>query len=123
MGFLTDRLYAVDLPGRAGELQRQRSSPGLVREAGDNYGKYHDHLAAELAKFGERPTPDNTADFDEYREKWAQIQAILYAEAALRQARAYRQKGRPLDGGYDASVPIVDDQDRLVSASTGRGGP
>ena len=110
------RLSEVELPGRAGELQRGRATASLIRELGDNYGTYHAFLAARLRAIGGRPRPDDFPSFAEYTQAWAEVQAIVRAEAILRISYSFRRSGRSLDAGFDRKVALVDDEDRLISA-------
>jgi hypothetical protein len=105
------------LPGRAGELQDVGATASLVRELGDNYSTYHQHLATELARLGGRPDPaDYRDDFEGYCEAYSAARDVVLAEVALRSARAFRKLGGhladppPLD-----EPPLVDRNDRLVS--------
>lgn len=111
------RLRDLEFPGRAGELQRAGATPSLVRELGDNYERYHEFLRRALAEFGKEPVSDDFPSFDAYIRAWAAVQEIVLAEALLRNCRAYRRTGRPLDYPLDQSgPPLVDGEFQLVSA-------
>ena len=107
-------LNRVDLPGRAGDLQRSGAKDELVTELGDNYGRYHAHLRSALAKRS-RPVREDFASVDDFLDEWAEVQAIVRAEAILRKCAAHRRKGRSLDAPADISRPFVDGNDELVS--------
>jgi hypothetical protein len=106
------RLGTVKLPGTAGELQRQRATASLVRELGDNYSKYHDALAARLAKLG-RPDPADYDTYEEYAAAWEQVEDILHAEVTLRACRGRRVHGRRLDAGPRSR--LLDSNDQLMA--------
>lgn len=103
--------------GRAGELQRQGAGAALIRELGDNYAAYHADLADELARRGwAEPAPDDfRRDPAGYARAFQELQEILFAEALLRRARAYRHFGTPLDAAAPAAQPLVDARSRLIS--------
>jgi hypothetical protein len=111
-------ILEVEFPEPAGTYQRDGMTVSLVRELGDNYGRYHDFLADKLASFDKIPEVSDYATSEEYLEQWALIHDILRAEAALRTCRAFRLFGQPLNQPPDfthGETPIVDDQYRLVS--------
>lgn len=108
-------LESVEFPGRAGQYQREGRVTALIRELGDNYALYHAFLAAELERFGRRPRPRDYPNAERYLAAWTRIQRIVLAEAMLRNVRAYRRTRRPLDAPLDPSVPLIGEDDRLVS--------
>jgi hypothetical protein len=105
------------LPGRAGQLQAAGATASLVRELGDNYGRYHEHLVAELARLGGRPDPaDYPGDFEGYCEAYSAVRDLVLAEIALRRARGFRKHGRRLADPPPPDEPVVVDRnDKLVS--------
>jgi hypothetical protein len=106
--------HGVAFPGVAGELQRRGAVIDLIRELGDNYELYHEFLAAPLAA-QKRPEPDAFGTFGAYASAWADIHAIVVAEALLRRAAAARQHGRRIDDPPDYDdPPLVDQDDRLL---------
>lgn len=105
----------VPMPGRAGQLQAAGRSLAVISELGDNYSTYHAFLATRLERVGSRPDRRNFQDADAFLEAWAVIHRIVRSEALLRISRAARRDGTPLDFCISPSVPLVDDQDRLVS--------
>lgn len=112
------RVLVVEFPAPAGEFQRLGLTTALVRELGDNYERYHDFLAAELAKFGKPPNIDEYRDSAAYIEDWARIHDIVRAEGLLRTCRMFRATGRPLDLPLDftrGQTPLVDHEYRLLS--------
>jgi len=108
-------LGAVQLPEPAGEHQRAGATAALVRELGDNYGKYHAYLAAELAKIGRPPQIDDYSSAEECIAAWARAQQLVAAEALLRNCRAFRRSNRRLDTPLDTTTPLLDSSYRLVS--------
>ncbi len=117
MRFGVINVERLEFPGRAGELQRQGASAAFIRELGDDYPQYHAFLAERLARYGGRePQPDAYPGFAEYIAACQEVRDIVMAEALLRNARAYRRTGRPLDHAYDPSIPLLDERNRLVSA-------
>jgi hypothetical protein len=112
IGLIT--LRRLRFPGRAGDLQAQGSTASVIRELGDNYETYHEYLRAELAKFPRRPVPEDFVTRQAYYDAWTRVQEIVAAEALLRNCRAFRRDGRPLDAALDPKVPLIDDKDRLV---------
>lgn len=116
--------YRLDLPDRAGELARSKDEPGLIRELGDNYGKYHRALALRLRDLGPRPRPADYASApDEYFDRAALLQEIVMAEEVLRRCRAHRRQGRDFDAGMDLDTSLVDGKRRLLSTETRRPEP
>ena len=113
--------YKLALPDRAGERARANDEPGLIRELGDNYGKYHRALALQLRDVGPRPDPSDYASSpDEYFDRAALLQEIVMAEDVLRRCRAHRREGRDFDAGRELAIPLVDRRRRLVSFETQR---
>ena len=113
------KLKRLRLPGRAGELQDAGATPALAKELGDNYRRYHEYLAKELAEVG-RPEPRDFDDIDSYLKECARAQEIVRAEALLRNCVRFRREGRRLDDPLDPDVPLIDEHDRLVSVVTGK---
>ena len=110
------KLHHVEFPGRAGELQREGRTTALVRELGQNYGRYHEFLATELERRLPAPTAERYPNADEYFVAWAYIQELVAAEIILRNARGHLRDGRRLDEPPDTSTPLIRDN-RLVSES------
>lgn len=109
------KLTRFELPGEAGKLRRDGKSIALVRELGDNYHRYHEFLADELARWPKRPERENYSDGDSFLGDWQHIHEIVKTEAFLRACREFR-RGKRRDFGWDKSVPLVDANDRLVRA-------
>lgn len=108
------RFNTVRFPGRAGQLQAAGATPALVAELGDNYARYHDHLRTELGGL-RRPDPRDYGDGERYFAAWARLEDLVKAESYLRGCRADRVAGRSLDAAAYANVPLLDEDDRLVS--------
>lgn len=103
-------------PGLAGTYQDDGATAAFVAELGDHYALYHAFLAARLASFGGRPKPEDFDSRDGFFAAWTGIHDVLMAEAFLRNCRAYRLSGRPLNQPLDLSVPMVSPRDdHLVS--------
>jgi hypothetical protein len=107
------RLGTVQLPGVAGELQKQGATASLVRELGDNYETYHTFLAERLVKLGGRPDPSKYKSYDPYAASWTQVEDVVHAEVTLRACRGFRRFGTALDSLPE--TPLVDESDRLVA--------
>ena len=111
----------IELPGRAGELQRGRDTRGLVAELGDNYGRYHAALVQLLAATGGRPEPEQfDDDMVAYYDACDALENIIKAEAFLRRCRATRRLGRMADAVRFDEPTLDDERWRLVSVETGR---
>ena len=111
-------ILEVEFPDPAGAYQRDGMTVSLVRELGDNYGRYHAFLADKLAGFKKIPEVSDYDTSDEFLAAWALIHDILRAEAALRTCRGFRLLGQPLNQPLDfthGETPIVDDHYRLLS--------
>jgi hypothetical protein len=108
------RLRGVQFPDPAGEHQRRGATASLIRELGDNYSDYHAYLADEIETFNGPPKPADFADFDAYAAAWSRAQALVMAEAFLRNCKAFRRSGRPLDAPLDPTTPLLDHRYRLV---------
>lgn len=109
-------LRRITFPGRAGELQRRNAVPSLVAELGDNYRTYHEFLHDELAKIGKPPAVEDYDSVSAYMDAWGVAQEIGRAEVLLRNCKAYRERGRPVDAALEQDgVPLVDEQFRLVA--------
>lgn len=93
----------LQLPDPAGSLVRAGSSSSVARELGDNYGRYHDFLNAQLAAIGAFPKPDD----QDALATWARIQDIAKTEFLLRNCHAIR-KGRTADSAPVDDVPLQD---------------
>ena len=116
--------YKLELPERAGELARAKDEPGLIRELGDNYGKYHRALALQLRDLGPRPRPADYANApDEYFDRTALLQEIVMAEDVLRRCRAHRRQGRDFEDDRALDTPLADGRRRLVSTESQRPEP
>lgn len=106
-------------PGLAGELQKAGATASFVRELGDNYERYHAHLAGTLAhgleQHGGRPDPADYPEFDSFAVAWGPLEDIIRAEGLLRRCRAFRRFGDRLDTMRGFEIPLLDDNDRLVS--------
>lgn len=113
-------LSKIEFPGRAGELQRQGASASLVKELGDNYGRYHGYVTSELAKLAGPPNPKDYKDYEVYSADWARVQNLVLAEVLLRNAREFRAGRGVLDAPYDGKTPLYDDRYGLISAETGK---
>ena len=103
------------LPGRAGEFQRSRSTASLIRELGDNYEQYSALVRGEFTKAGGRPNPADFESMDDFLAAWGKIEEIVKTEALLRRARNFRLHRERLDTPLDTTVPLVDSDDRLMS--------
>jgi hypothetical protein len=114
------RMPTLELPGRAGELRAAGATAALIREFGDNYGVYHEFLAGELEKLGERPraTRDGPPS-PEFVRHWRRADEIVRCEIILRACRAYRKQGRSLVARLDLSRAFVDERHRLLSVESG----
>jgi hypothetical protein len=112
------RVAKLAFPGAAGEFQRQGMTAALVAELGDNYQRYHDWLAEQLAGFEKAPEVDDYSDTSEFVEDWALIHDVIRAEAMLRVCLLFRRDGRPLNRPLSftgGQTPLVDSEYRLVS--------
>lgn len=99
----------IELPGRAGALQRAGQTTELIRELGNNYAVYHEFLAGRLARFGSRPKAEDFEDVEDYYAAWAEIESIVATEAFLRAVHRNRREGKPLRVTLGAEdVPLVD---------------
>lgn len=107
-------LRRLELPGEAGPLYAAKSIAALVRELGDNYARYHTHLASEVARIG-RPRREDYADADGFLADWQLLHEVVTMEAFLRSCRDFREGRRP-GLGWDKGVPLIDERDRLVAA-------
>jgi hypothetical protein len=105
------RLGKLELPGAAGQLQRERATASLVRELGDNYSKYHAFLAARLAKLG-RPDPADYETYEAYAAAWGEVEDVIHAELTLRRCRGMRKRRGRLDAA--PTSPLIDEKDRLL---------
>jgi hypothetical protein len=114
------RLTKLRFPGRAGELQSRNAVPAFVRELGDNYVLYHGFLAEALEHLGGVPDRAAFDDGDAFMEAYEQAHEIVMAEALLRNCRAFRTSGRPLDSAADPRTPLVDSSGRLVDEDARR---
>ena len=108
---------SFEFPGRAGELQRKGARPALIRELGDNYDGYHEHLVSEWVRLGGPPERDDFDSPEEFHTAYEAVHDVAIAEALLRTAALHRRKGRALDAALDTSVPVVDEHNRLVGIS------
>lgn len=112
------KLNLVEFPEPAGTYQREGRATALVRELGDNYATYHEFLRVRLAAHavdGRRPERSDFPDKKSFYAVYADIQETLRAEVILRSCRSFLLDGRRLDTPYDPSVPLIDENDRLVS--------
>lgn len=109
------RFRRLRFPDAAGEHQRSRASASLIRELGDNYGRYHEFLGRALEEAGGRPDPDDYASFEAYLAAWTLVEEIVEAEVLLRRSEGFRKRANRLDAPLNASIPLVDSDDRLVS--------
>lgn len=109
----------VELPGRAGELQRAGDADALVRELGDHYGAYHAHLRARHAEARDARIPFGRTD-DAARRAVAGRQHLVMAEAILRACRRLRRDGVPLERAHDDGMPMLDASGRLLSVEDPR---
>jgi hypothetical protein len=108
-------LNCVELPDRAGELQRARARAALVREVGDNYASYHDFLQRRLAELGGRPDPVAYAgDPTAYGEHAHEVQRVVASEIFLRRGWSHRKQGRGLGASLADLPPLWDADGRLV---------
>lgn len=108
-------LQKVRFPAPAGDYQENGAMASLVRELGDNYGRYHGFLADEVRKVGKAPQPDDYPTTRAYFNAWGWVQELVLAEALLRNCRAYRLFGAPLDAAADTRVPFLSPDDGLIS--------
>jgi hypothetical protein len=113
-------LGRVRFPGVAGRLQEARSSASLIRELGDNYAPYHkfleQKLAEELESLGGPPDAAAFETVEEYASAWERLESVVYAEVGLRRCRAFRKLGMRLDAAVGLATPLLDENNRLVSA-------
>lgn len=108
----------VRLPDPAGTLQRQNKTLDLISELGDNYAKYHQYLATEVAKFGGRqPEPARFPGFKEYAAQADRLLALVAAEVVVRRCRGARKFRRRLD--EDDPLGLIDDRYQLISVESG----
>lgn len=118
-------MFPIELPGRAGELQRKEAWGELAVELGANYLKYHQFLSEKLAGLEQHPDPGEYRQkygeeraFEEYAAAASSYQQVLIAEQRLRWVLArygpdverYRQEG-PNDLG-----PLVNTDGTLAQA-------
>jgi hypothetical protein len=104
----------VDLPGRAGELQRGRAAEHLIQELGDHYALYHTFLEERLSEIGGEPNPaEFGADPDTYGRLVDIMQRLERTERLLRRARAHGQEHRDLSERPKYEPPIWDSEHRL----------
>jgi hypothetical protein len=117
-------LRRVVFPGRAGELQRAKATSALVSELGDRYAEYHADLAARIDALRIPALPPRGdgqgATIEAGVAAIATLQELVMAEMVLRQCRAFRVEGRRLSEASDQSVPLMNDQGRLLSLETGK---
>lgn len=114
----------IDLPGRAGELQRGDSDAALLQELGDHYAKYHEFLRRALEDAGGDPDPADfrgessgfADDADGYARQAETFQRIFASEILLRQARVHRKDGRDADDPLLDHPPVLDSDGSLVDA-------
>lgn len=106
-------LRGVQFPGAAGEFQRTGNTASLIRELGDNYGRYHTFLAKKLESLNGRPKPGDYATFAEYAAACGRIEALVHAEATLRRCYGMRKTGARLDAALDLGSPLIGTDDRL----------
>lgn len=109
-------IHRLQLPDRAGDLQRQNATPALVKELGDNYDRYHTFLAAFVESIGGLPRASGFSSRDAYFEACELAQDAVRAEAILRICRDYRQRGGRLDAAISGQQPLYDDRYRLLAA-------
>lgn len=113
------RLSRLELPGAAGEYQRQGMTAALVTELGDNYEHYHRWLAEQLEPFDHRvPDIDDYSDTSKFVDDWAIIHDVVRAEAVLRVCFLFRRDGRPLNRPLEftrGQTPLIDGEYNLVS--------
>jgi hypothetical protein len=115
MNLLDLGLRGIRFPDPAGDLQRAGATASLIRELGENYGRYHEFLALRLDRLGPRPDPASFATFDEFASAWGRLEAVVQAEVVLRRCRAFRLSGASLDAAVDPRVPLMRDDDSLAS--------
>jgi hypothetical protein len=113
-----DKFKKLEFPDRAGEHQRARETASLLRELGDNYEHYHNHLAEELARIGKRPVREDYPSEDAYLEAWTYVQELVLAEALLRNCHFHRRGERSLDSAQRPDDPPLVKDDRLVGLDT-----
>jgi hypothetical protein len=115
-------IYGLEFPDPAGALQREKATASLIREVGDNYGRYHAFLSAKLSEHGGRPDPEAYEKrIDDYLLACQEVRDVLVAEMLLRRCRVFRKLGGSLDTPLSfQETPLVDEWHRLVSAEIGR---
>lgn len=109
-------IHRLELPDRAGDLQRQGATAALVRELGDNYERYHGFLAEMAERIGGPPDPARFASREEYLAACVIAQDVVRGEAILRVCRDHRRHGKPLDAAVDPGTRLYDDDYRLLAA-------
>ena len=109
-------IHKLRLPDRAGELQDQRATAALVKELGDNYGKYHAYLAQVAEEIGGPPDPAAYPNHEAYLDACVIAQDVVRGEAILRVCRDFRRRGKPLDAAVDPEHRLYDDEFRLLAA-------
>jgi hypothetical protein len=115
------RLRNIRFPDRAGEFQDAGATASLVRELGDNYGRYHEYLAREGQRLRDEFDPGKYGwDLDGFGRAAAHLHEIVMAESLLRACRTYRRDGKRLGTRPDSMVPLVDNRQRLLSLETGQ---
>jgi hypothetical protein len=104
------------LPGRAGELQRQGAGVALIRELGDNYDTYHDHIVEALRALGGRPQRERFDSDHAYLSAFASAQRLVRFEALLRSCRRVSRDRLPMSLTDAGGVPLLDEHDELLRA-------
>jgi hypothetical protein len=109
-------IHRLQLPERAGELQRQGATAALVKELGDNYERYHAFLAEIAQRFDGPPDPARYATREEYLDACVLAQDVVRGEAILRVCRDFRRRGAPLDASVNPGSRLYDNDYRLLAA-------
>jgi hypothetical protein len=104
-------LGMLDMPGRAGEIQRQGTVEELVAELGANYSYYHEFLAQRLDALDGRARPEAFgADYAGYLQACQDRVDLVRAEAWLRWCKSHVRGRAPA-----RSPPLFDERGRLVA--------
>jgi len=112
-GVPSQPLPDIELPGRAGELQRAGKVEELAAEVGTNYAQYHAFLAKRMQALGGRARPEGfPGDHGAYLQACQERVTLVRREGWLRWCKAR------VAGGVDPArrqPPLLDERGRLVS--------